>query len=186
MRWHHATLAVLVLAGTANAHLGWTSLECIQNYGAPTAVKINKKEFKDSSIEQDFSFDGFTIRVVWFPGSAQAQSVIYSVKAGTMTREQFASILTANAQGFLWSAHIPGIEGGKGGNRSNGRNVDVASALSGSAWRYAYFYREDGARTNTLFLPSINRVAIRSAWLVQKEKREADAAAAAKARVPNL
>lgn len=172
-----AASLVLLFSGSAHARLGWTMKECEAKYGVAAIQPVTGKKFKDSSVEATFRYEGWRIRIAWFPGTDKAQFILYTADAPKMTNEQLDAILKSNADGQKWESHFDG---------QNQAGVAISSALSGSDMRSGYFQREDGARTGTIMLWAINNVSIKSAWLYAWEKRNEDAEAAKKARVPNL
>lgn len=172
-----AASLVLLFSGSAHARLGWTMKECEAKYGVAVIQPVTGKKFKDSSVEATFRYEGWRIRLAWFPGTEKAQFILYTADAPKMTNEQLDAILKSNADGQKWEPHFDG---------QNKAGVAISSAISGSDMRSGYFQREDGARTGTIMLWAINNVGIKSAWLYAWEQRNEAAEAAKKARVPNL
>jgi hypothetical protein len=148
-----------------------------EKYGVAVIQPVTGKKFKDSSVEATFRYEGWRIRLAWFPGTEKAQFILYTADAPKMTNEQLDAILKSNADGQKWEPHFDG---------QNKAGVAISSAISGSDMRSGYFQREDGARTGTIMLWAINNVGIKSAWLYAWEQRNEAAEAAKKARVPNL
>jgi len=167
----------LLFSGQAHARLGWTLKECEAKYGKATIQPVIGKKCKDSSVEATFRYQGWRIRLAWFPGTDKAQYILYTADAPKMTTEQLDAILKSNSDGQNWEAHFDG------GNKTG---VAISSAIAGSDMRSGYFQRQDGARTGTIMLWAINNVSIKSAWLTAWEKRNSEAAAAQETRVPDL
>lgn len=151
--------------------------ECEAKYGAATIVVPAGKQFKESSVEATFKYEGWRIRVAWFPGTEKAQCILYTSTASKMTNEQMDAILSVNSDGQKWQPFFDG---------QNKAGVAIASSLSGADMRSGYFLREDGARTGTIMLWAINNVSIKSAWLYAWEKRNEALEEQQKMKVPNL
>lgn len=172
-------VAILAIAFSehAEARLGWTMQQCEAKYGPAKIIVQTGHAFKDSSVEASFDFEGWNIRIAWFPGTDKAQYIKYTSTSPKMTREQLDAILTSNADGQEWKENF---------DDQNKVGVAIASGLSGSDMRSGYFQREDGARTGTIMLWAINNVSIKSAWLCASEKQGEATEAAKKKHVPNL
>jgi hypothetical protein len=172
-----AASLVLLFSASAPARLGWTIKECEAKYGPATITPKFGRILKDSNIEATFNYEGWRITCAWVEGTDKVQFIRYTAPTSNMTKEQLDAILKSNSDGQKWTAHFDGQD--KVGTA-------IASSLSGSDMRSGYFQRNDGARTGTIMLWGINNVSIKSAWLYAWEKRNEEAEAAKKARVPNL
>lgn len=170
--------AVLLIATglTAHARLGWTLAECEAKYGPASFVPATGKVFKTSAREAIFQFQGWRIRVAWFPTVDRAQFVAYQAPQ-VMTEAQFQAVLDANSDGMKWTFKP---------NSTNPEGTAIASALSGADMRSGCFVREDNARTGTIMLWAINNVEIFSAWLHATIERDKRAEEQKKAAVPDL
>lgn len=167
-------LVIVCSSSSAKARLGWTTLECQSNYKTVSVVGKQGRLFKDSSSEIIFEHAGWKLHVAWFPGISEAQFIRYTPPKGSITEEQLEAILVANSEGKKWVFH-------------QDQNTKVGAALGsllGLNLRLGHYEREDGAKSSKISGNNLFRVSLKSPWLVEKERREAQAQKDADRAVP--